>query len=242
MPCSREVELCAASDQSSHHTRRSCGGVEKPRAPVRSTRYLAGNVVKSNNLGNIQGQLFCLKGRVRGLPCRILIDCGSSENCMSQGLAKRAKIATVELKNQYLVMADGKQGLETIHETQEPIVLEIGAHRESLKFVVAPLRYDIILGLPWFERHQPQVDWIKRKIQVGDVELSESGFKGAARVATPKEAVPVYAVLVKEEIDTKGDHADQGELKKLMSEFQDVFSKELPHGVSMIEECHFGST
>ena len=66
---------------------------------------------------------------------------------------------------------------------------------------------------------------------MGNVELSEFGSNKASKVQPSRGAIPTYAILVKEEINTKGKHDDQGELAKIMKEFQDVFPKELPCGV-----------
>ena len=164
---------------------------------------------------------------MRGISCRILLDCGSSENCLSEVMARRARIHTTRLRGQYLVMADGKKGHGEVQETSSEVKLSIGPHQESLKFVVAPLQYDVILGLPWFEKHQPKIDWVTRKIYIRDLELPSSrlGLQNSSK------AISTYAMMVKEGVNTQGTIEDKGELEKLLKEFQDVFPKELPRGV-----------
>lgn len=85
---------------------------------------------------------------INGRPCKILVDCGSSENCMSLQLAKELQAPVAPVKGSFLMMADGRKG--SAFRTLNPILLRIGKeYAESMKFVVAPLHYDIILGLLW---------------------------------------------------------------------------------------------
>ena len=148
---------------------------------------------------------------------------------MSERLAKRAKVSTRCLKGEYLQMANGKKEPQEVQETCKTLELIIGPYRESIKFIVAPLQYDVILGLPWFVKNQPKIDWATQTLHVRDMELSKS--HNVRTVKTTRKGIPTYAILVKEEVDTQGGLDDHGEVKKLMTEFQDVFPKELPRGV-----------
>ena len=44
------------------------------------------------------------------------------------------------------------------------IPLALGSHQEKLDLVTAPISYDIILGLPWLIRHNPDINWPKRQL------------------------------------------------------------------------------
>lgn len=117
-----------------------------------------GNTINSNGIeSSTQTNLFHLQGMINGHPCKILVNCGSSKNYMSLQLAKELKVVVAPVKGSFLMIVDGIKG--SAFCTLNPILLRIGkGYVESMKFVVAPLHYDIILGLPWLERHRAQVD------------------------------------------------------------------------------------
>jgi hypothetical protein len=44
------------------------------------------------------------------------------------------------------------------------IPVEIGEYQDNLDFVSTKLRYDLVLGMPWFEKYQPYIDWANRQV------------------------------------------------------------------------------
>ena len=62
-----------------------------------------------------------------------------------------------------IVLADRSRTACSSLET--PVLsLSLGPHVEKLKFLVAPIAYDLILGYSWLQKHNPKVDWPKRQL------------------------------------------------------------------------------
>jgi hypothetical protein len=82
---------------------------------------------------------------------------------MSREFAQSVDVSIVELPEQFVKLADRSQ--QPVARTREPVPLSVGAHySEDLHFTLAPIKYDIILGLPWLESGNKYVDWKKRTI------------------------------------------------------------------------------
>jgi hypothetical protein len=46
-------------------------------------------------------------------------------------------------------------------------VIRIGGLTESVELAIIPLvGYDVILGIPWLQRHNPSIDWASYSISV----------------------------------------------------------------------------
>ena len=53
--------------------------------------------------------------------------------------------------------------------TYANVPLRIGQHTESLMaFIIPAAKYNMVLGLPWFERHNPLIDWISHTLTFGE--------------------------------------------------------------------------
>jgi hypothetical protein len=63
-----------------------------------------------------------------------------------------------------LRLADGKEADNKDLIQYAPVILELGNHKEPLALDISNLIHDIILGLPWFEKHNPTIDWGSRTI------------------------------------------------------------------------------
>ena len=76
---------------------------------------------------------------------------------------EQLQIPVKSLKTQLKVAAldGGPVGLGTISRVTHPVELQISAcHKETLSFLVLDhSEFEIILGLPWLERHNPVISW-----------------------------------------------------------------------------------
>ena len=98
---------------------------------------------------------------------RALIDCGATSILMSPRLLKRlgisheaAHITTVGLNRG--VMQHAKDSRMTRITVQ--CLDYLAPVDESDKLVVPMRAYDLVLGLPWFQKRNPDIDWADRRL------------------------------------------------------------------------------
>jgi hypothetical protein len=91
-----------------------------------------------------------------------LTDSGATGNCASRSFTQQHKLQTFALKKPLqLRLGDGIVGQTITHGALIP--LSHGDHQsEELFYMVEMSGYDLILGMPWLEEHNPQIDWRDR--------------------------------------------------------------------------------
>ena len=99
-------------------------------------------------------------------PLEALIDSGAEESFLDQEVIKRLNIATRPIDPPLAVSALNGRSLPRITRITEPLSLLVsGNHREYVQFFVftcpdSPL----VLGFPWLQKHNPQIDWTNGRI------------------------------------------------------------------------------
>ena len=83
-------------------------------------------------------------------------------------IVKELNILVEELPNVFkaAVLDGGPVGAGTISKITKPIVVKTSAlHQETLSFLVLEQsKFEIILGLPWLEKHNPSISWSEHTI------------------------------------------------------------------------------
>lgn len=93
---------------------------------------------------------------------RILIDGGAEGNFISEALVRKLKLKKLRLSKPKKVT--GLQGQSCwLNEAVPNVSLKMGAHKEQTTLLVLPLGLDsdVVLGMPWLQRHNSQIDWVK---------------------------------------------------------------------------------
>lgn len=117
-----------------------------------SAIQLAATTVRSRKLIQLQGKLF-------NIPCSCLVDSGASGNFVSSHFVKRHQLTLqTQTAHQTINLADGSQQHSTGQLVAAPVSLSTYSDRVDL--VALPLGgYDLILGMPWLEKVNPQINW-----------------------------------------------------------------------------------
>ena len=90
-----------------------------------------------------------------------MMNSGAIGNYISPECVKRHQIETCNKSKPYqLALADGSAAGQTgrIGEETIPTFLEIGKHMETIVLDIVDIKYDIILGIPWLEHHDPMIN------------------------------------------------------------------------------------
>jgi hypothetical protein len=105
---------------------------------------------------------------INGKEIRVMIDSGAHGNFIDPDCVYKQGFGTLEKTTPYPVIGlDGAPignfivKLETV-----PLTMGIQQHVERISFDVVPMQgQDVILGIPWLTKHNPQIDWTKRSIK-----------------------------------------------------------------------------
>ena len=105
-------------------------------------------------------QCITLKGKLYGKDVLILVDSGSSGNFISKTFvcSNQLECSPLDKEDQMVVrLANGS--FEPVNRSCSGQIV-IGNHRENLEFTVVVLDgYDVVLGMPWLSKHNPEIDW-----------------------------------------------------------------------------------
>ena len=114
---------------------------------------------------------------------RVLVDCGSSLNVVSESLVKKNGIKTAATTSVNVCLADGHR--HSCDRVLKDAKLKIGCVNDVLTLRVLPVqKYDVILGLPWLRKMNAVVDWKSGNLTV----LKNGKLKKIKSIAAAAEA------------------------------------------------------
>ena len=195
-----------------------------------------------------------VNGQVAHSKAKLLIDGGSEGNFISQALVSRLKLKTVKLVAKKQVQGFNGESCY-IDQAVPNISLKMGAQSEQITLCVAPLQLsaDVVLGMPWLQKHNPHIDWRQRLItfrpkstskqpitvqgtqtwdpspdQKPSYLLSATQFCNAAK----KKGSTVFSLHVSAaQISPDTSQTQDSALQNVLDEFTDVFPAQLPDGL-----------
>jgi Retroviral aspartyl protease/dUTPase len=102
-------------------------------------------------------------GTLNHAPIKILIDSGAMGNFVSNQAADRFSFALSNVSNIPVVFANGATG--ACNKAIIAACLRFENHEENIDLRVVSLpHHDVILGQPWLEKWNPNIDWKNHKI------------------------------------------------------------------------------
>lgn len=164
-PATTPIEIDAVTQQARQvrrpETRRcfACGKVGHLKAQCRSLNKRS-ICVGLGEVGGAGHPVFKQTVRVAGRSAA-LVDSGATRCCVSACVATRWRLPLRKLPESVVIRFGNSRQIEVTQET-EPLSLEIcpGGQCEKFSFLVVPdLSHEVILGLSWFKRAQPVIDW-----------------------------------------------------------------------------------
>ena len=107
--------------------------------------------------------LLCIYGKWK--TAQALVDSGAGENYISRAWIKEHHVPTRGKENPYEVTVASGTVMEQIRSEVPALYMEINNHREQINLDVLKTHHDVILGMPWLQQHQPQIDWVRATME-----------------------------------------------------------------------------
>ena len=177
--------------------------------------------------------------RCHHIPASALLDSGANSCFMDREFAMMQSIKLYKLPSPVPVgVIDGRPiASGDISEESEPIRVVLGDLASVISFnIISSPEHSLVLGLPWFELHNPNIDWRKRSIE--DIKVDSVPLKASTKdmelhkISTislhqlheegRKEDMFVFAVLV---TPSSSSQELGAQLPNKYVEFSDVFDK-----------------
>ena len=179
------------------------------------------------------GNLFVIKGFIDNFQVSVLIDSGATHNFISSSLIDPSLLSSTPHK---VSLADGKS-IKHLGSVDKYLIL--GDYKDSLKFEVIEISFDVILGQPWLAKLNPSIDWKNKSLKF------EFNNKSYLLTATKDTAFPVVNVVSCSQLhkdvkdadeifacfvqDAKLTNVADIHTHPLLSEYKDVFPDDLPN-------------
>jgi hypothetical protein len=116
-------------------------------------------------LTTADSRLLVFQGELLGRSVSVLVDSGASSQFIAESLANELALTlTVKKVGDRVGLANG----DVIFSHQSTRTLySIGPFTEKETFHLLPLAsFDLVLGRPWLNRHNPDVDWPNSRIRL----------------------------------------------------------------------------
>ena len=123
--------------------------------------------------------LLCILGEVNCIEVTFLIDSGASECFLSTAFVEKNKVKTRKTKEKLKIqLPDGPVRFSDLMVEQAFVVFN--KHAEFIDFSVIGLpKYEAILGKPWLNRWNPEIDWKRNSLawKMGSRIITVQGLK-----------------------------------------------------------------
>eukprot|EP00171_Calliarthron_tuberculosum_P016938 IDg16938t1 len=215
------------------------------------------NQVADQRYQNVQDvpyqPLIILGGSVNGCPAAVLKDSGATTNVMSRNFWKtnRRMFKITRLRNKIQVnhsQSDISEDSNTIIERAELIV---GHHSYFTRFVLADIRHDIILGMPWHSDVNPKTNFKERSITIDGrkiidsqenlrryeekVEITTISVKRFRKAQRQGKKAVIFGLKQINSLDSNSTDdrsvVKDRTLQSILGDYDDIFRKNLPLGL-----------
>src|SRR3981081_3153056 len=206
--------------------------------PISSSTYQIASVQAS-------GRVIKLSGLVNKCKAVMMVDSGSTGDFVSEAYVSKYRMHRKSYESSKTVwLADGKH-----HTVTSYIVcgINIGGLAESVELAIIPLvGYDVILGTPWLQRHNPSINWTSYSISVNSngkqcelplANITDTPVVELVSALQFKREVQhgeeLYLALVQSLAEHSNDSkaAINSDASTIINEFKQVFPEELPSGL-----------
>ena len=133
----------------------------------RSVQPISGSIPSKQVSNVFLAQVIVSTKSTPPVPVLALLDSGANSCFMDQNFAQASQISLRKLScPASVVVIDGRPiASGNIVEESEPIQVVLGSFVCVISFnIISSPEHPIVLGLPWFELHNPAIDWRTREV------------------------------------------------------------------------------
>ena len=105
-----------------------------------------------------------LAGNLEGIDVQIMVDSGATGLYVHERIASQIPMKQKDMKDPYDLAGFNGSDQGRITRELRRASLAIDRHSEVATFDVCDMKYDVVLGMPWLENHNPSIDWKARKL------------------------------------------------------------------------------
>ena len=131
-----------------------------------------------------------LQYRARTVTTTALIDCGATGNFIDPSLVSRLLLPSRTIPPLQAFNVDGtanKQGRITAATT---VHCQAANFEDDLKLMIVGLgRSQVVLGMPWLVKHNPQIDWEKKTVTLPDEHICKTTLSTELAIAAHRDEV-----------------------------------------------------
>ena len=133
---------------------------------------------KISQLASSTRGLFKLQGFIADRPAVFLLDSGATGNFVSSAFVAEHQLVTSPLHQQDVVLlADGSEQKTSALVPQATV--KVNSYIDKFDLVALPLSgYDAIIGMPWLDHYNPNIDWRARRLLFKDKNQVEHQLSG----------------------------------------------------------------
>ena len=146
---------------------------------------------------------------------KALIDSGASSNFMHEETARKIGAKLTKREEPQPVKDIQGKTLGWI-DSYAKVTMNIDSHKEEIKFYIIPLGiHGLVLGLPWLQKHDPEIKWSERKLRLNSSYCKQNCIKKGSRdQGTKGKGVPLAQKRL-ENLELEDDEIDDFTLNVL---------------------------
>jgi hypothetical protein len=195
---------------------------------------------------NCSSSLIKLRATIAGQSAVVLIDSGATTCFISTQFAQKHSLSLTPLTQSSVSVTLATGIKASVSHSTDNIPIQLQSYKDKSYFMVIPLGgCDVVFGMDWLRRINPQIDWRKRTLTFTHQNESHSlspipatksrtkhscqliSARGMGNILRKKEVERVIlAIAHNDSIENKSD--DKSQAKELLAEYRDVFPDKLP--------------
>ena len=196
---------------------------------------------------NCSSSLIKLHATIAGKAAVVLIDSGATTCFISSQFAQKHSLSFSPLTQSSLSVTLATGIKASISHSADNIPIQLQSYKDRLDFMVIPLgECDVVFGMNWLRRINPQIDWRKRTLTfthqneshlLSPIPSTKSKSKhscqlisvrGMGNILRQKEVERVILAIAHNDLTKNESNDKSSQAKEILAEYRDVFPDKLP--------------
>ena len=126
-----------------------------------------------------------------------VVDCGANVDYVNKEWCEKKGFPVTEIGQGWMEGYDGEQKRVKLQEAEIKFRFQGVFHRQKFRVIQATGTDILVLGMPWLQKHNPNIDWQERKVT-----LREKAGK-ASKATRRKNETPAESREIAKKVDTR---------------------------------------